>query len=196
VKIALAALAVLAIILPTALIPETASAHGNVYSVDQVLHVFASHGLTLQRIPREGRGSFETLTASAAANDFQFDADVYPPGSRPARHDVDRVEFASIVSAARPDRPVPRSRCSGSTDRRNAGTLLLRGCGPGADAHTLPPFERRYANSATRRQTRRALPNRRSSSTRDSRARSTPPASPAALWRSTATTPARERGGS
>jgi hypothetical protein len=49
VRIALLVLAVLAIVLPTALIPETASAHGSVYSVQQVLRVFRAEGIQLQR---------------------------------------------------------------------------------------------------------------------------------------------------
>jgi len=49
VRIALVALAVLAIVLPTALIPETASAHGNVYSVRQVLRAFRDEGIPLYR---------------------------------------------------------------------------------------------------------------------------------------------------
>jgi hypothetical protein len=48
-RIALVALAVLAIVLPTALVPGTASAHGNVYSVQQVLRVFRAEGIRLYR---------------------------------------------------------------------------------------------------------------------------------------------------
>lgn len=42
-------LAVLAIVLPTTFIPETASAHPNVYSVQQVLRVFRAEGIPLRR---------------------------------------------------------------------------------------------------------------------------------------------------
>jgi hypothetical protein len=49
VRLALVALAVLAIVLPTALVPATASAHGNVYSVRQVLRVFRAEGIPLYR---------------------------------------------------------------------------------------------------------------------------------------------------
>lgn len=48
-RIAFVLLAVLAIALPTALIPETAAAHGNVYSVQQVLRVFRAEGIPLRR---------------------------------------------------------------------------------------------------------------------------------------------------
>ena len=48
-RIALVVLAVLAIVLPTALIPGTAAAHGNVYSVQQVLRVFRDEGIPLRR---------------------------------------------------------------------------------------------------------------------------------------------------
>lgn len=48
-RLALVALAVLAVVLPTALIPATASAQGNVYSVQQVLRVFRAEGIPLYR---------------------------------------------------------------------------------------------------------------------------------------------------
>ena len=43
------ALAVLAIVLPTALIPEAASAHEDVFSVQQVVRVFGAEGIPLHR---------------------------------------------------------------------------------------------------------------------------------------------------
>ena len=55
VRLALVALVVLAVVVPTALVPQTAT--GNVYSVPQVLRAFRAEGLPLHRAAGE-RPSF------------------------------------------------------------------------------------------------------------------------------------------
>lgn len=60
-------LAVLAIVLPTAIIPETASAHGSLYSVQQVLRVFRAEGIPLRR-QADNEASSQSFTSPGKAH--------------------------------------------------------------------------------------------------------------------------------
>jgi len=122
VRLALVALAVLAVVLPTTLIPE-AAAHGNRYSAQQVLRVFRRAGIALERIPLQRPGRYEAFSDASSPNDFQLDVNVYPYRPRPGMHS--RYAFASvlIVSTGSSAPPPPAKWKSGSTQRGNVSVF-------------------------------------------------------------------------
>ena len=60
------ALAVLAVVLPTALIPDAASAHG-VYSDRQVLRAFRTQGIVLRRQSQDGSQGYQSFVGRVGA---------------------------------------------------------------------------------------------------------------------------------
>jgi hypothetical protein len=130
VRLALVTLTVLAVVLPTTLIPQ-AAAHGNLFSVHQVLHVFKAEGLGLQRVSRDVPAGAEAFSPSSPVNDFQVSVVVFRNGSRLASAAMSRTAYfgGSIListtgSSGGP--PAPQKWSTGSTRRGNVSVFWAR----------------------------------------------------------------------
>jgi hypothetical protein len=65
VRLALVALVVLAVVIPTALVPQAAT--GSLYSGPQVLRAFRTEGIVLHRQPRDAARGYESLVGRIPA---------------------------------------------------------------------------------------------------------------------------------